>query len=390
MESSSIPYSRQSIDESDIASVEQVLRSDFLTQGPEVDRFETAFATYHGARHAVAVSSATAALHLGCVALDVGKNDEVWTTPNSFVASANAARYCGASVGFVDIDARTRNMSASALADRLLECRRAGARLPTVVIPVDFSGLPADLDEIRGLGTEYGFKVLEDASHATGAEYRGRKVGSGTADATVFSLHAVKVITGGEGGVITTESDDIAARLRRYRSHGITRNPDEFHVMDQGAWWYEQQELGWNYRMTDLQAALAGSQLRRLPEMQRSRERLADRYDELLRGLPLTTPPRAEDRRSSWHLYVIELADSCAVDRRAIFEGLRSADVLVNVHYIPIHLQPYYRQMGFRPGMFPTAEAYYNRALSLPLYPDLTDAQQDRVVSVLRALCQRT
>lgn len=386
--SSHIPYSRQSISDADIAAVTAVLRSDFLTQGEEVPRFEAAFAALHGVAHAVAVSNATTALHLACLALGVGAGDCVWTTPISFVASANCARYCDAMVDFVDIDPATRNMSVTALRDKLQAAERLGT-LPRVVIPVDFAGLPADLYEMRALADRYGFAILADASHATGASYRGAPVGSAWADATVFSFHAVKVITTAEGGLIATQNDALADKLRLLRSHGITRDAALMTQVPEGEWVYEQVELGYNARMTELQAALGRSQLSRLRDQQARRVRLADRYDRLLAGLPLCLPARRDDRSSAWHLYAVEIIPGLNVPTRArVFNAMRAARIGVNVHYIPIHTQPYYRELGFKPGEFPAAERYYANAISLPLYPDLKEADQDRVVSVLAQALQ--
>jgi UDP-4-amino-4,6-dideoxy-N-acetyl-beta-L-altrosamine transaminase len=384
-----IPYSRQDIDDDDIAAVAAVLRSPFLTQGPAVETFEQEFARRHGVEHAVAVSNATAALHVACLALGIGPGRRVWTSPNSFLASANCALYCGANIDFVDIDSVTRNLSVAALDTKLAQARTEDA-LPDLLIPVDFAGLPCDLREIRELADRYGFRVLEDASHATGASYRGRPVGSAFADATVFSFHAVKVMTSAEGGIVTTHDAALAKQLRLLRSHGMTREPADLERGAEGPWVYEQQALGFNYRLTDLQAALGSSQLRRLDAMRAAREALADRYDRLLADLPLRLPPRRPDRRSAWHLYAVELAGASDSPTRAeVFAALREARIGVNVHYIPIHTQPYYRRLGFRAGQFPAAEAYYAHALSLPLFPAMNAAQQDRVVAVLRGALGR-
>ena len=375
-----IPYSCQSISAEDIEAVCTVLRSEFVTQGPAVGEFERAFAQRHQVEHAVAVSSATSGLHVACLALGVGPESLVWTTPNSFVASANCAIYCGASVDFVDIDPRTRNMSVAALEAKLEQAKRGGA-LPHVVIPVDFSGLPCDLAEIRALGDKFGFKVLEDASHATGAVYQGSPVGSRFAHATVFSFHAVKIVTAAEGGIVATQNGDVARQLRLLRSHGITRDTQR-NVEE--PWYYEQQLLGFNYRMTDLQAALGMSQLLRLDAMHRRREELAARYDSLLAHLPLILPARLPDRRSACHLYAVEIDDArTSKSRGEVFQHMRRANVGVNVHYIPIHTQPFYRQQGFKVGQFPASERYYERALSIPLFPSMTDEQQAVVVESL-------
>lgn len=379
-----IPYSRQQVTDDDIDAVVRVLRSDFLTQGEEVPAFEAAFADRHQVAHAVAVSNATAALHLACLAMDIGPGSLVWTSPNSFVASANCALYCGADVDFVDIDAASRNMSVAALAHKL-EAAAAAGRLPQLLIPVDFAGLPCELREMRTLADRYGFRILQDASHATGASYLGRPVGHAHADATVFSFHAVKVITTAEGGLVATQDAALAERVRLLRSHGIVRGAAQSRQPPDGPWSYEQQALGHNARMTELQAALGRSQLTRLAAMQARRAALAARYDSLLAGLPLHLPPRRPDADSAWHLYVVELDETrTRAGRRAVFDALRDAGIGANVHYIPIHTQPFYAARGFRPGDFPAAERYYARALSLPLFPGMTEAEQDRVVDVLR------
>lgn len=384
-----VPYATQSINEDDIAAVSEVLTSGWLTQGPAVPRFEVAFAQRHGVAHAVAVSNATAGLHIACLALGAGPGKVVWTSPNSFVASANCALYCGANVDFVDIDPVTRNLSVPALAAKLEEADRE-SRLPAIVVPVHFAGLSCDLAPMRAFADRYGFKLLEDASHAVGASYNDQPIGSRYADATVFSFHPVKIVTTGEGGMVTTQDPALARRLQLLRSHGITRETSELKEADasKGAWYYEQQTLGFNYRLTDIQAALGCSQLQRIDVFHVARERLADRYDRLLANLPLRLPARVpgsqSTARSSWHLYVVELVPAPGVaDRATVFARLREAGIGVNVHYEPIPLQPYYRSLGFKPGQFPAAEAYAAQALSIPLYPALTDAQQDRVVAAL-------
>lgn len=377
-----IPYSTQSITEDDIAAVVATLRSDFLTQGPAVPAFEAAIAELHALPHAVAMSNATAALHLSCLALGLGPGDRLWTSPISFVASANCARYCGATVDFVDIDPVTRNLSVAALAARLAAAELAGS-LPKIVVPVDFGGLPADLAEMRTLADRYGFAMLEDASHAVGAEYRQTPVGA-YADITILSFHPVKIITTGEGGIALTANADLAERLRLLRSHGITRDGAQMTGASEGGWYYEQIALGYNYRLTDIQAALGSSQLQRIEEMWAARDERARRYDRDLADLPLLRPARLDDRRSAHHLYPVEIDPARSpVTRRALYDALQAAGIGTNVHYIPIHLQPDYRRLGFAPGMFPAAEAYYARALSLPLYPALSGAEQDRVVNVL-------
>lgn len=385
MTSDFIPYGRQTISDEDVRAVVDVLRSDFLTQGPAVPAFEQALAAYCGAAHAVAANSATSALHLACLALGVGPGDLVWTSPITFVASANCARYCGADVDFVDVDPVSWNLSVPALAAKL-EAARAKGRLPKVLIPVHLAGAPCDLAGIAALAFRYGFKVLEDASHAVGGRYRGEPVGNCRfSDVTVFSFHPVKIITTGEGGLALTNDETVARRMALLRSHGITREQAEMTGASEGGWYYQQVALGFNYRMTDLQAALGRSQLAHLDAWVETRHRIADRYDALLAaaGLPLVTPHRPADARSAFHLYVVLVKDGAPADRRQVFDHLRANGVGVNVHYIPVHLQPDYRRLGFAPGQFPRAEAYYARALSLPMYPALSDEQQNRVVALL-------
>jgi UDP-4-amino-4,6-dideoxy-N-acetyl-beta-L-altrosamine transaminase len=382
-----IPYGRQDISEDDIAAVVDILRSDFLTQGPAIERFERKVAEHCGARHAIAVSNATAALHIACLALDLGPGDLAWTSPNTFVASANSARYCGADVGFVDIDAASLNLSVEQLAEKLAEADRAG-RLPKVLVPVHFSGRSSDMARIGELALRYGIAVIEDASHAIGASYDGKPVGACLhSDCTVFSFHPVKIVTTGEGGVITTNRDDLAEKLRLLRSHGITRDRRQMQQQDPGPWAYEQIDLGYNYRMTDIQAALGTSQMSRLtPFIQRRRE-LAARYGEVLAGLPLTLPQSEGLWDSSWHLYVVRLRlEAFGLTHRAAFEALRQAGIGVNLHYTPVHLQPYYRELGFTEGDFPEAERYASQAITLPLYPGLKEAEQDYIGETLRSL----
>jgi len=380
-----IPYGRHDISEDDEHAVLDTLRSDFLTQGPAVPRFEKAIAERVGAAHAVAVNSATSALHVACLALGLGPGDVLWTVPNTFVASANCARYCGADLDFVDIDPGSRNMSASALADKL-KAAAAGGRLPKIVVPVHFSGLPCDMAEIRALSYQYGFRVIEDASHAVGARYQGSAIGDCRhSDITVLSFHPVKIITTAEGGMALTQDAELARRMEMFRSHGIERDPEFFVDMPEGPWVYEMQALGYNYRLTDLHAALGLSQLQRLDPILATRTAIAARYDALLADLPVTVPAPVSDRSSAWHLYVIELGDEVRRSRADVFNAMRASGVGVAVHYIPVHLQPYYRNYGCKPGDFPAAEAYYARALTLPLYPRLDVTQQDIVVAALRA-----
>jgi UDP-4-amino-4,6-dideoxy-N-acetyl-beta-L-altrosamine transaminase len=381
-----IPYGRQSISDDDVQAVVDVLRSDFLTQGPVVPAFEEAVAKHAGAAHAVAVNSATSALHIACMALGLGPADRLWTVPNTFLASANCALYCGADVDFVDIDPHTWTMSVPALAERLERAQREG-RLPKVVVPVAFGGQPCDMRGVRTLADRYGFAVVEDASHAVGATYAGAQVGQGTfADITVFSFHPVKIVTSAEGGMALTNDGKLAAAMRLYRSHGMTREPEQMSGESQGPWYYEQVALGYNYRMTELQAALGLNQMKRLQHFIDRRHAIAGEYGALLAGLPLQTQQPEPQARSALHLYPIRLHD--ATRRRPVFDALRAAGIGVNVHYIPVHLQPYYRRLGFGPGQFPHAEAYYAGAITLPMYPDLDSAAQARVAASLRAALQ--
>lgn len=383
-----IPYGRQTISDADIESVVQVMRSDFLTQGPQVPAFEDAVAKHVGVPHAVAVNSATSALHMACLALGLGPGDWLWTSPNSFVASANCALYCGAQIDFVDIDLRTYNLCPLALSDKLVAAKKAG-RLPKVVVPVHFAGQSCDMQVIATLAKEYGFKVIEDASHAIGGRWQEKFIGACEhSDITVFSFHPVKIITTAEGGLLTTRDTRIAQRLADLRSHGITRDPVRMERQDQGAWYYEQQSLGFNYRMTELQAALGVSQMTDLERFVARRHALVARYEQGLADLPLVRPWQHPGSYSAFHLYVIQVSEEARMDRRALFDALRSAGILVNVHYIPIHLQPYYQRMGFKTGDFPNAEAYYEHAISLPLYAGLTEADQDYVIAKLKEFLQ--
>lgn len=379
-----IPYGRQTISEADIDSVVQALRSDFLTQGPQVPAFEASVATHVGAPYAVAVNSATSALHMACLALDLGPGDWLWTSPNSFVASANCGVYCGSQVDFVDIDPRTYNMSPLALADKLARAKLEG-KLPKVVIPVHFAGQSCDMAAIAALAHEYGFKVIEDASHAIGSQWQGVHVGACQhSDITVFSFHPVKIITTAEGGMLTTRDAAIAQRLTDLRSHGITRETARLERLDEGGWYYEQQSLGYNYRMTELQAALGVSQMNELDRFIARRHELVARYGNGLKDVPIVRPWQHPDSHSAFHLYVIQVAEGARMDRRQLFDALRGAGILVNVHYIPIHLQPFYQRMGFQSGDFPEAESYYARAISLPLYAGLTDSDQDYVIEKIK------
>ena len=380
-----IPYGRQEITQTDIDAVVDVLRSDFLTQGPMVPRFEQTVANHVGAEHAVAVNSATSALHIACLALGLGPGDWLWTSPITFVASANCGLYCGARVDFVDIDPRTYNLCPNALARKLEQAEREG-RLPKIVVPVHLCGQPCDLATIHALGERYGFRVIEDASHAIGGKYQGEFIGNCRySDITVFSFHPVKIITTAEGGMATTNDARLAERMSLLRSHGITRDPGLMTHEPDGPWYYQQIDLGFNYRMTELQAALGVSQMKRLDEFVARRHALARRYDAMLTRLPVVTPWQHPDSYSGLHLYVIRLYPN-QTDRRQlqVFESLRSQGIGVNVHYIPVHTQPYYRNLGFEPGDFPQAESYYAEAISLPMFHGMTEAQQDAVVEALR------
>jgi UDP-4-amino-4,6-dideoxy-N-acetyl-beta-L-altrosamine transaminase len=383
-----IPYGRQQNSDDDVDADAAVLRSDFLTQGPAVPAFEAALARYCGASHAVAVNSATSALHLACLALDVGPGDRVWTTPITFVASANCARYCGADVDFVDIDPRTYCLSAERLAEKLSQAAPLG-RLPKVVVPVHLAGQSCDMAAIHRLGQQYGFRIVEDASHAVGGRYAGAPVGRGTfSDITVFSFHPVKIVTTGEGGAALTNQPALADHMRRLRSHGVTRDTSEMAGESDGPWYYEQHELGFNYRLTDLQAALGLSQLARIDAFVARRHEIARRYDTLLRDLPVVTPWQHPDCVSATHLYIVRL-DRSRVRRthRQVFDALRAASIGVNLHYIPVYRQPYYARLGHTAAACPEAERYYGEAISLPMFPALTDAQQDCVVAALTEAC---
>jgi len=382
-----IPYGRQDITAADLDAVLNVLQSDFLTQGPQVPEFETAVAKRVGARYALAVNSATSALHIACLALDVQPGDWVWTTPITFVASANCALYCGANIDFVDIDPVTYNLCPSALEEKLQKAEQTGT-LPKVVIPVHLSGQSCDMAAIHKLSQKYGFKIIEDASHAVGGKYKGNYVGCCEySDIAVFSFHPVKIITTAEGGMALTNDATIAERLALFRSHGVTRDEKLMTHPSHGPWYYQQIALGYNYRMTELQGALGLSQLTRLDDYVARRHVLAQIYNEKLADLPLTTPWQHPDTYSGLHLYIVRLQlDKISLSRREVFQGLRAAGIGVNVHYIPVHTQPFFRQFGFADGDFPNAERYYAEALSLPMYPTLTEEQVLNVCSVLKNL----
>ena len=383
-----VPYGRQDIQDSDVAAVLDVLRSDFLTQGPAVPRFEKAVSEFCGAAHAVAVNSATSALHIALLALGVGAGDTVWTSPNTFVASSNAALYCGASVDFVDIDLETYNLSVTFLREKLEKAAVLGV-LPKVVIPVHLTGQPCDMRAIHELSQQYGFKVVEDASHAIGGRYLGGAIGNCEySDITVFSFHPVKIVTTAEGGMALTNNSVLAEQMALFRSHGITRDPLLMTQGPKGPWYYEQIALGYNYRMTELQAALGVSQMQRLQGYVDRRHEIAARYTQELQGLPLVFPKHEEFAHSAYHLYVIRL-DLDAIKpltHLEVFQSLRERDILVNLHYIPVHTQPYYKKLGFEWGDFPNAEAYYKSAISIPMFPTLSVDAQDTVIDALHEI----
>lgn len=379
-----IPYGRQNISEADIKAVEEVLRSDYLTQGPLVPRFEEQVSGYCGAQYAIAINSATSALHIACLALDVGPGDTVWTSPISFVASANCARYCGADVDFVDIDSRTYNMSAAALEEKLIKAEASG-RLPKVVIPVHLCGQSCDMEAIHRLSLKYKFRIIEDASHAIGGKYKDDPIGRCRfSDITVFSFHPVKIITTGEGGMALTNDVMLSKRMARLRSHGITRDPAEMTQDPDGPWYYQQLELGFNYRMTDIQAALGLSQMTRLDMFVKERHAIANEYDSLLTDLPITVPFQHLDSYSAYHLYVVRLhPEKGRLSHRQLFEKMRMEGIGVNLHYIPIYRQPYYARMKFDISGFPNAEAYYKEAISLPIFPGL---ELEHIKEIVRTL----
>lgn len=380
-----IRYGQQEITQADIDAVVAVLRSVNLTQGPNIQQFEQNAAEHVGVKHAVAVNSATSALHIACLALELGPGDWLWTTPNTFVASANCALYCGAQVDFVDIDPRTYNLCPKALEVKLIAAEKGG-KLPKILVPVHLCGQPCDMAAIHALGKKYGFKIIEDASHAIGGRYKGEPIGNCRySDITIFSFHPVKIITTAEGGMALTNSDEVATRLGLLRSHGITRDPALMTQPMDGPWYYQQVALGFNYRLTDIQAALGVSQMTRLTTYVQRRHEIAQRYNELLADLPLTLPWQHPEGYSAYHLYVVRLQlDKMKNTHLQVFEALRAKDIMVNLHYMPVHTQPYYSKMGFKQGDYPEAECYYREAISIPMHPTLTDDEQDQVVSVLR------
>ena len=383
-----IPYGKQEITQHDIDAVVDVLKSDFLTQGPQVPLFEEAIKRAVNAQYAIAVNSATSALHIACLALGVGKGDVVWTTPITFVASANCALYCGADIDFVDIDSQTYNLSAEKLERKLLHAKQNSLALPKVVIPVHLCGQSCEMDKINALSIEYGFAIIEDASHAIGGKYKDTPIGNCEfSDITIFSFHPVKIVTTAEGGVATTNSKELATKLELLRSHGITRNDLLMKNESHGDWYYEQITLGFNYRMTEMQAALGVSQLTRLHDFVAMRNELASRYDELLKDLPLITPFQIEGAYSGRHLYIIRIKlDEISLNHKAVFTQLRENGIGVNLHYIPVHTQPYYQDLGFQLGQFKESERYYQDAISIPLYHTMSNAQQDTVIAVLNKI----
>ena len=380
-----IPYGRQDITQADIDAVVEVLNSDFLTQGPAIPKFEQAIANKCEVQHAVAVNSATSALHIACLALDLGKGDRLWTTPITFVASANCGLYCGAEIDFVDVDPNTYNMSVEVLAEKLEKAKQSNS-LPKIVIPVHLCGQICEMQAIHELSQKYGFRIIEDASHAVGGRYQNSPTGNCQySDITVFSFHPVKIITTGEGGMALTNNAGLATKMELLRSHGITRDTAQMTESSHGGWYYQQIDLGFNYRITDIQAALGLSQLDRLDDYVSQRHQIAARYNELLSTLPVVTPWQHPDSYSGLHLYVIRLKlDSISKTHQQVFTALIQAGIGVNLHYIPVHLQPYYQQMGFESGNFPEAERYYSEAISLPMFPSLTEQDQDIVVEKLK------
>lgn len=385
-----IPYARQDINQQDINAVVEVLKSDFLTQGPQVPAFEQAIIDACDAKYAVAVNSATSALHIACLALGLGNDDWLWTTPNTFVASANCALYCGAKVDFVDIDPRTYNLCVKQLEKKLIAAGKVG-KLPKIVIPVHFSGQSCDMQALHELARKYGFKIIEDASHAIGGRYQDAPIGNSRySDITIFSFHPVKIVTSAEGGAAVTNRADLVEKMYLLRSHGITRDEELMTQDMDGPWYYQQIALGFNYRMTELQAALGLSQMQRLEEFVIKRHELASRYDEVLQNLPIILPWQHPDSYSARHLYVIRLQlEQINITHLDVFNALRAAGVLVNLHYIPVHMQPYYQKMGFESGQFPEAEQYYNEAISIPLFSAMTEGQQDTVCSTLKTILSK-
>lgn len=380
-----IPYARQAINDDDINSVIEILKSDWLTTGPAIEAFEQACATYCQARYAIALSNATAGLHLACLALHLGSGDILWTTPNTFVASSNCALYCGAKVDFVDIDPKTYNFSAEKFAEKLKIAKQNNA-LPKVIVVTHFAGQSCDMKAIKQLADQFNIKIIEDASHAIGGKYLDKPIGNCQySDITIFSFHPVKIITTGEGGMVLTNSDQIKNKIQLLRTHGITRDPKAMVSPSQGAWYYQQIDLGYNYRITDFQAALGLSQLKRIDSFIQRRHQLAEQYHRLLQDLPLIMPWQGKENYSSYHLFPIQLElEKIPLTRKQVFDQLRQANIGVNVLYIPVHTQPYYQNLGFKPGDFPVAEAYYGRTISLPIYYSLSDQEQLYVTQTLK------
>jgi UDP-4-amino-4,6-dideoxy-N-acetyl-beta-L-altrosamine transaminase len=380
-----IPYGKQDINQSDIDSVVSVLKSEFLTQGHQISFFEKKVSDYCGSDYGVAVNSATSALHIACLALELGKGDCLWTTPNTFVASANCALYCGARIDFVDVDLKTYNMSVSNLREKLIKAEKRGV-LPKIIIPIHFAGQSCDMKEIYLLSKKYGFKIIEDASHAIGGRYLNRPIGGCQySDITVFSFHPVKIITTAEGGLATTNSDKLAEKMKLLRSHGVTRQQDLMAKKSEGDWFYQQVSLGFNYRMNELQAALGVSQMDRLDEFVCLRHKFKKNYDELLKELPVLTPYQNPDSYSSMHLYPIQVQENKNnLSRLEVFKALRRNNIGVNVHYIPVHMQPFYKKMGFKKNDYPNAESYYQNAISIPIFQGMTHSMQNKVVRVLK------
>ena len=380
-----IPYGKQNISQHDIDAVVNVLKSDFLTQGPVMPKFEESLVSFCGAKHALAVNSATSALHIACMALDLGADDWLWTSPVTFVASANAGLYCGAQIDFVDIDPKTYNLCPKKLEQKLLNASLKGL-LPKILVAVHLSGQPCDMSLIKELCNTYNVKIIEDASHAIGGFYQGEPIGGCQySDITIFSFHPVKIVTTAEGGAALTNNYELAKRMSLYRSHGITRDCDDMTEVTHGPWYYQQIALGYNYRMTELQAALGLSQMTQLSAFVSARHKIFKRYNNLLKGLPLQTPFQLENTYSACHLYIVRLKlDEISVSHREVFEELRANQIGVNLHYIPVHLQPHYKKMGFKIGDFPESEGYYSEAISLPMYPGLSEADQDSVIEILK------
>jgi UDP-4-amino-4,6-dideoxy-N-acetyl-beta-L-altrosamine transaminase len=380
-----IPYGKQDINQSDIDAVINVLKSDFLTQGSQAPLFEKTVADYCNSKYGVVTNSATSALHIACLALGLGKGDYFWTSPNTFVASANCGLYCGAKIDFVDINPKTYNLSAKELEKKLIQAKQDN-KLPKIIIPVHFAGQSCDMRKIYALSQEYGFKIIEDASHAIGGKYLDQSIGSCQySDITVFSFHPVKIITTAEGGLATTNDKNLLNRMQLFRSHGVSRDPGLKFKKTEGDWYYQQVELGFNYRMTELQAALGVSQMQRLDEFIAKRHKIQERYDLLLEDLPIIKPHQGKDSYSALHLYSIQVQkDKLKSTRKEIFEALRKNDIGVNVHYIPVHTQPYYENMGFRKGDYPNAENYYENTISIPIFQGLTIEMQDKVINILK------